>query len=184
MTSRALNMQVTLTLSPSSRNWVALRTPTSRSCSAMRGLIFIPLTSCCLLFLSLPSLLSLYLCLPKSMIRQTGGCAEGLTMTKSRPCSRARLRAARLNMMPSCPPSSSMTRISRWRRTRLLISGPGSGRGGLLNPGIFVSPGLRRQGDRPCIIASVVCGTRAISHIGPIRPIRQPPSTWSVRSWV
>ncbi len=64
VTSRALNMHVTLTLLPSLRNLMALPTLVCRSCSAMRGLIFIPLTSCCLLFLSLPCFPSRYLCLP------------------------------------------------------------------------------------------------------------------------
>src|SRR6185503_7716024 len=45
------------------------------------------------------------------MIRQTGGEANGDTSTRSRPRSRARVRASRDVMIPSWLPSSSTTRI-------------------------------------------------------------------------
>src|ERR1039457_1380795 len=56
-----------------------------------------------------------YMYLPKSMMRQTGGCAVGETSTKSSPFSLAILSASSGVMMPSCSLWSSITRTSRTR---------------------------------------------------------------------
>src|SRR5210317_2415766 len=55
------------------------------------------------------------------MIRQTGGAALGETSTRSRPCSSAACSAAPNSMIPSCPPSSSMTRTSLARIDSLIL---------------------------------------------------------------
>src|SRR6185437_8529764 len=53
-------------------------------------------------------------------MRQTGGMAVGETSTRSRPRSRATLKASKGAMMPSWTPFSSMTRISRARMRSLM----------------------------------------------------------------
>src|SRR5688500_16205820 len=63
------------------------------------------------------------------MIRQTGGTAVGEISTRSNPFAFAMIRACGGGMMPSCFPSSSMTRISLTRmrsltRTRSSRRGP------------------------------------------------------------
>src|SRR4051812_32238569 len=63
------------------------------------------------------------------MIRQTGGTADGEISTRSNPFCFAITRACGGGMMPSCFPSSSITRISRTRirsftRTRSSRRGP------------------------------------------------------------
>src|SRR5262245_1881854 len=58
-------------------------------------------------------------------MRQTGGADMGETSTRSSPFSTASASAADGVMMPSCPPSSSITRMSRARilsLTRILVS--------------------------------------------------------------
>src|SRR5688572_16414094 len=58
-------------------------------------------------------------------MRQTGGADAGETSTRSSPFSSASASAADGVMIPSCPPSSSITRISRARirsLTRILVS--------------------------------------------------------------
>src|SRR5947208_34711 len=54
------------------------------------------------------------------MMRQTGGAAVGETSTKSSPLPRATLRASKGGMMPSCLPSSSITRTSLARILSLI----------------------------------------------------------------
>src|SRR5580704_4788429 len=53
-------------------------------------------------------------------MRQTGGTALGEISTRSRPRSRAILRASKGARMPSCSPFSSITRISRARIRSLM----------------------------------------------------------------
>src|SRR6266540_885448 len=61
-----------------------------------------------------------YMYLPKSMMRQTGGCAVEETSTRSRAFSLAILIASNGVMMPSCSPWSSITRTSRTRMRSLV----------------------------------------------------------------
>ena len=49
------------------------------------------------------------------MIRQTGGSALGATSTRSRPFSWAMRNASLVGMIPTCEPSSAITRTSRAR---------------------------------------------------------------------
>src|SRR5487761_1127790 len=53
-------------------------------------------------------------------MRQTGGTALGEISTRSRPRSRAILRASKGGRTPSCSPFSSITRISRARIRSLM----------------------------------------------------------------
>src|SRR5580658_8082685 len=54
------------------------------------------------------------------MILQTGGWAVGAISTKSNACSRAFFSASYGGMIPSCSPSSPITRISRARMRSLM----------------------------------------------------------------
>ena len=69
---------------------------------------------------SLSRLRLLYLNLPKSMIRQTGGLAFGATSTRSRPAPRRCCSASLVGTMPSCAPSAPTTRTSRTRMRSLM----------------------------------------------------------------
>src|SRR6266436_7435435 len=62
----------------------------------------------------------MYLNLPKSMIRQTGGCASAATSTRSMSRWRARSSACWIGRIPSCSPSALTTRTSLTRMPSLI----------------------------------------------------------------
>src|SRR6476646_5389376 len=120
--SRPLNRTVTLALLPSSRN--------RRTCLALKSKSWVSvlgpsLTSftwmiVCFLRASFCRRACMYLNLPKSMIRQTGGCASAATSTRSMSRWRARSSACWIGRIPSCSPSALTTRTSRTRMPSLI----------------------------------------------------------------
>src|SRR5256886_696977 len=120
--SRPLKRTVTFALWPSSRNRRTCFTLKSKSCLSVLGPIFTSLTwiVVCFLRASLRRRACVYLYLPKSMIRQTGGWASGATSTRSNSRWRAVSSACWIGMIPSCSPSALTTRTSRTRIPSLI----------------------------------------------------------------
>src|ERR671919_993656 len=120
--SRPLKRTVTLALCPSSRNRRTCLSLKSKSCRSVLGPIFTSFTEIVVCFLraSLSRRACVYLYLPKSMMRQTGGLASGATSTRSRSCPRAVSSACWVAMIPSCSPSALTTRTSRTRIPSLI----------------------------------------------------------------
>src|SRR5712692_10548664 len=120
--SRPLKRTVTLALWPSSRNRRTCFNLKSKSCRSVLGPIFTSLTMIVVCFLraSFSRRACVYLYLPKSMMRQTGGLASGATSTRSSSWVRAVSSAVWMGMMPSCSPSALTTRTSRTRIPSLI----------------------------------------------------------------
>src|SRR6266446_5320072 len=120
--SRPLKRTVTLALLPSSRK--------RRTCLALKSKSWVSvlgpsLTSftwmiVCFLRASFCRRACMYLNLPKSMIRQTGGCASAATSTRSMSRWRARSSACWIGRIPSCSPSALTTRTSLTRMPSLI----------------------------------------------------------------
>src|SRR3984893_18058143 len=120
--SRPLKRTVTLALLPSSRK--------RRTCLALKSKSWVSvlgpsLTSftwivVCFLRASFCRRACMYLNLPKSMIRQTGGWASAATSTRSMSRWRARSRACWIGRIPSCSPSALTTRTSLTRMPSLI----------------------------------------------------------------
>src|SRR5262245_57405082 len=120
--SRPLKRTVTFALCPSSRKRRTCFSLKSKSCFSVLGPILTSLTwiVVCFLRASLSRRACVYLYLPKSMIRHTGGWASGATSTRSNSCWRAVSRAWAIGMMPSCSPLALTTRTSRTRMPSLI----------------------------------------------------------------
>src|SRR5882762_1995304 len=120
--SRPLKRTVTLALWPSPRKRRTCFSLKSKSCFSVFGPIFTSLTwiVVCFLRASLSRRACVYLYLPKSMMRHTGGCASGATSTRSSSCCRAVSSACWIGRMPSCAPSALTTRTSRTRIPSLM----------------------------------------------------------------
>src|SRR5437762_2528600 len=120
--SRPLKRTVTFALWPSSRKRRTCFSLKSKSCFSVFGPIFTSLTwiVVCFLRASFRRRACVYLYLPKSMMRHTGGCASGATSTRSSSCCRAVSSACWIGRMPSCAPSALTTRTSRTRIPSLM----------------------------------------------------------------
>src|SRR5881396_1828670 len=120
--SRPLKRTVTLALWPSSMNRRTCLSLKSKSCFSVLGPILTSLTRIVVCFLraSFSRRACVYLYLPKSMMRHTGGCASGATSTRSNSCCRAASSACWMGMTPSCAPSAPTTRTSRTRIPSLM----------------------------------------------------------------
>src|SRR5438876_1173009 len=120
--SRPLKRTVTLALWPSSMNRRTCLSLKSKSCFSVFGPILTSLTRIVVCFLraSFSRRACVYLYLPKSMMRHTGGCASGATSTRSSSCCRAVSSACWMGMTPSCAPSAPTTRTSRTRIPSLI----------------------------------------------------------------
>src|SRR5205823_1987723 len=94
----------------------------SKSAFSVFGPILTSLTRIVVCFLraSFSRRACVYLYLPKSMMRHTGGCASGATSTRSSSCCRAVSSACWMAMTPSCAPSAPTTRTSRTRIPSLI----------------------------------------------------------------
>src|SRR3989454_7851433 len=120
--SRPLKRTVTLALCPSSRKRRTCLSLKSKSCFSVFGPILTSLTRIVVCFLraSFSRRACVYLYLPKSMMRHTGGCASGATSTRSSSCCRAVSSACWMGMTPSCAPSAPTPRPSRTRISSLI----------------------------------------------------------------
>src|SRR5438552_11399013 len=120
--SRPLKRTVTLALCPSSMKRRTCLSLKSKSCFSVFGPILTSLTRIVVCFLraSFSRRACVYLYLPKSMMRHTGGCASGATSTRSNSCCRAASSACWMGMTPSCAPSAPTTRTSRTRIPSLM----------------------------------------------------------------
>ncbi len=120
--SRPLKRTVTFALWPSSRKRRTCLSLKSKSCFSVFGPIFTSLTRIVVCFFraSFSRRACVYLYLPKSMMRHTGGCASGATSTRSSSCCFAVSSACWVGRMPSCAPSALTTRTSRTRMASLM----------------------------------------------------------------
>src|SRR5256884_4586243 len=120
--SRPLKRTVTLALWPSSRKRRTCFSLKSKSCRSVFGPILTSFTwiVVCFLRASFCRRACVYLYLPKSMMRHTGGWASGATSTRSSSCCRAVSSACWMGMTPSCAPSAPTTRTSRTRIPSLI----------------------------------------------------------------
>src|SRR6266404_7062551 len=120
--SRPLKRTVTLALLPSSRKRRTCFSLNSKSCLSVFGPIFTSFTTITVCFLraSFCRRACMYLNFPKSMMRQTGGCASAATSTRSMSRWRARSRACWIGRIPSCSPSALTTRTSLTRMPSLI----------------------------------------------------------------
>src|SRR5215472_2412702 len=120
--SRPLNRTVTLALLPSSRNRRTCLALNSKSCVSVLGPSLTSFTwmIVCFLRASFCRRACMYLYLPKSMIRHTGGTASAATSTRSISRCRASSSASAMGRIPSCSPSALTTRTSRTRMPSLI----------------------------------------------------------------
>src|SRR6266446_6181036 len=120
--SRPLKRTVTFALLPSSRKRRTCLALKSKSCVSVFGPSLTSFTwmIVCFLRASFCRRACMYLNLPKSMIRQTGGCASAATSTRSMSRWRARSSACWIGRIPSCSPSALTTRTSLTRMPSLI----------------------------------------------------------------
>ena len=120
--SRPLKRTVTFALLPSSRKRRTCLALKSKSCVSVFGPSFTSFTwmIVCFLRASFCRRACMYLYLPKSMIRHTGGTASAATSTRSISRCRASSSACAMGRIPSCSPSALTTRTSRTRMPSLI----------------------------------------------------------------